>query len=201
MFGFKNPADAASPYYSQIPGATSPYFDPYINAGKNAIPGLEGQYKGLMGDPGGMMNKFGESYKESPGMKFAIQQALQASGNAAAAGGMAGSPQHSQQNMQLANDIASQDYNNWMQNALGLYGQGLTGSQGLAGMGLNAGKSQADMIAQALAAQANNAYEGQAAENENTNSWFNKAGQLAGAGAGFAVGGPFGAYLGAQAFS
>src|ERR1700690_1331158 len=104
MFGFKNPADAASPYYGQIPGQTNPYFEPYFNNGVNSGKTLNDQYSGLMNDPGGMMNKFGESYKESPGMKFAIQQALQASGNAAAAGGMAGSPQHEQQNMQLAND-------------------------------------------------------------------------------------------------
>ena len=174
MFGFKNPADAASPYYSQIPQQTNQFYQPYFNAGTNALPGLEEQYGGLMNDPGGMLNKFGQSYQQSPGLNFAIQQALQGSGNAAAAGGMAGSPQHSQQNMQLASDIASKDYNNWLGQAIGLYNSGLTGQQGLANMGQQAGQQNADMISQALAAQANIAYNGQAAQNENTKRFMGR---------------------------
>ena len=84
------------------------------------------------------MNQMGKSYQESPGLKNQIAQAMQGSGHAAAAGGMAGSPQHEQQNMQLSSDIASKDYNNWMQNALGLYNSGLSGQQGMAVMGQKA---------------------------------------------------------------
>ncbi len=189
--GGKNPADASKPYYDQIPGATNPYFQPYFNNGINAGQNLEGQYSGLMNDPGGMMNKFGESYKESPGMKFAIQKALQASGNAAASGGMAGSPQHSQQNMQLANDIASQDYNNWMDKALGLYGKGLSGNEQFYNTGANAGKNQADFIAQTLAQQGNAAFNGQAQKNKNqADLWGNIFTGIGNAGSG----GLFGAF-------
>lgn len=188
--GGKNPADKAMPYYNQIPGQTNQYYQPYFEAGTSTLPGLQQQYGALTSDPGSMMNKFGESYKSSPGLEFAIQQALQASGNAAAAGGMAGSPQHQQQNMQLANDIASQDYNNWMNNALGLYGAGLSGQQGLAGMGQTAGQNQADMIAQTLAQQGNLQFQGQAQKNKNQSDLFGNLFK----GAGMALGGPYGAF-------
>lgn len=191
--GGKNPADAAMPFLNQIPGQTNQFYQPYFNAGTNALPQLQQQYSGLTSDPGAMMNQFGQSYQQSPGLNFAIQQALGASGNAAAAGGMAGSPQHEQQNMQLANDIASQDYNNWMNNALGLYGAGLQGQQGLANMGQQAGQSNADMIAQTLAQQGNLAFQGQAQKNKNQNSAIGSLFGLAGAAMG-APTGTFGAF-------
>lgn len=177
--GGKNPADAANPYIGQIPGATSPYFDPYFQAGKGQLPGLQDIYKKLLGDPGAFMNKIGEGYKESPGLKNQIAQAMQGAGHAAAAGGMAGSPAHEQENMQLASDISSKDYNNWMQNALGMFGSGLSGSQGMAGMGQKAGSDMASMIAQALSQQGAYAYQGQAGQNQNQNSlWSNILGGL-----------------------
>jgi hypothetical protein len=102
---------------------------------------------------------------------------MQRSGHAAAAGGMAGSPQHEQQNMQLSSDIASQDYNNWMGNALGLYNQGLSGQQGMAGMGQNAGNNMANMIAQMLAQQGNSAFAGQNQQNQGMMDWVKLFGQ------------------------
>src|SRR4029077_19140922 len=115
LFGGKksNPANAGMPYLNQIPGMTSPYFQPYINAGQEAIPNLQGQYNELLQGPGNKLNQIGQDYQQSPGLQFAIQQALQGAGHAAAAGGMAGSPQHEQQNMQLASHLADQDYYNW----------------------------------------------------------------------------------------
>jgi hypothetical protein len=171
IFG-KNPADAASAYTGQIPGAVSPYLNPYFEAGKGAIPSLQEQYKQLLSDPGGFMNKLAGSYKESPGLQHNIAQAMQAGGHAAAAGGMAGSPQHEQQNMEAATDISSKDYNQYMQNMLGLYGQGLSGQQGMAGMGQQAGQSMADLISQALNQQGAYAYQGQAGRNQNRSSIF-----------------------------
>jgi len=73
MFGGKNPADSAMPYLNQIPGQTQKYQQPWLQAGQNQLPGLQDQYSQLMNDPGGRMNKIGESFKESPGFKFAMQ--------------------------------------------------------------------------------------------------------------------------------
>lgn len=192
--GGKNPADSALPYLDKIPGQTLPYMQPYFEAGTGALPGLQDQYKNLLGDPGGFMNKIGGSYQQSPGFKFALQQALQSGGNAAAAGGMAGSPMHQQQNMEVATGLANQDFGNWMQNALGLYGQGLHGQQDLAHMGQQSGQSIADMIAQTLAQQGNLAFQGQAQKNQNQSDLFGNI--FKGIGAIGGMGRPFGAFSG-----
>lgn len=173
LFGNKsNPADIANQYIGQIPGQTKQYYDPYFQAGVGQLPQLQGQYQGLMNNPGGKLNEIGQSFQQSPGFKFAMQQALQGAGHAAAAGGMAGTPQHEQQNMQLATDLANQDYYNWLQGATGLYGQGLQGSQGLAQMGQQAGQSYADQLAQTLAQQGRYGYEGAAQRNQNRGNAF-----------------------------
>jgi hypothetical protein len=119
----------------------------------------------LIRDPSGRLNQIGAGFQQSPGFQFALQQALQGAGHASAAGGMAGSPQHEQQNMGLATNLANQDYYNFMDRALGLHGQGLQGMQGIAGMGLSAGKSLSDLIAQALAQRGAYEYAGNASQN------------------------------------
>ena len=168
--------DAANPYISQIGKQAGQYYDPYIQGGQNAMGSLQDQYSSLLGSPGQKLNEIGSNYQQSPGFKFALQQALQGAGHAAAAGGMAGSPQHSQQEMQMASDIASQDYNKWLEQATGLYGQGLTGQQGMAGMGLQAGTNQSNLVAQQLAQQAQLAAEGQKEKNQNWGNAFSNIG-------------------------
>lgn len=190
--GGKNPADSAMPYLTKIPGQTQQYQQPWFQAGQNMIPGLTDQYNQLMNDPSKRLNDIGAGYKESPGFKFAMQQALQGGNHAAAAGGMAGSPQHEQQNMQLANDIASQDYNKWLDNALGLYGQGLSGGQNISNQGQQSGQNIADMIAQTLAQQANLSFQGQAQRNQNQGDLFGNIAKGAGSLAAFNPWGIFG---------
>lgn len=177
--GGKNPADAANKYLNQIPGQAGQYLQPWMNAGQNALGPLQEQYNSLLGSPGDKLNKIGESYQQSPGFKFALDQALAAGNRSAAAGGMAGSPAAQQQNMATATGLANQDYNNWMQNALGLFGQGLSGEQGLAQMGQQSGQSMSDLIAQQLAQQAQLSYAGQASKNQ-SNPWGNILGGIGG---------------------
>jgi hypothetical protein len=166
MDDYKNPAEEAMPYFNQIPGQLDKYLSPYINAGNRALPGLEGQYGKLLNDPGGMLNKIGQGYQQSPGFQFALQQALQGARHAAAAGGMAGSPQHEQQSMGIATNLANQDYNSWIQNALGMYGHGLGGEENIYNVGARAGMGMGEDMASMLANQAKLAYEGQNAENQ-----------------------------------
>jgi hypothetical protein len=150
----KNPYRDANNYIGQIPGETNKYYDPYFQAGKGALDQLGGQYGDLLSNPGQKLNDIGSQYQQSPGFKFALEQALQGAGHAAAAGGLAGSPEHEFQNQSIATGLANQDYNNWLGQATGLYGQGLQGAQGLSQLGFNAGNAQADSISQALAQQA-----------------------------------------------
>lgn len=179
LFGHnKNPADATKPYYEQMGREAHNNFNPYIQAGQGAIHPLQEQYSQLLGGPGGKLNQIGMDYKQSPGFQFALDQALGANNRSAAAGGMAGSGQANQNAMATATGLASQDYNNWMQNALGLYGQGLSGQQGMMNQGFNASSQLNDSIQQQLAQQANAAYHGQNYENQNS-PWAN-VGKIAG---------------------
>ena len=162
--GQKNPADAANKYFNQIPGQTKQYYQPYMEAGKGAMSDLQNQYKDLLG--GGVYDKLGAGYKESPGYQFKLKQALGAGGNAAAMGGMLGTPQHQEQAMDTANGLASQDFNDYLGKQMGLYGLGLQGTQGLNQMGYNANSDYGSMLANLLGQQGQYAYAGQAGKNQ-----------------------------------
>jgi hypothetical protein len=165
MFSFLNPSENANKYLKKIPSLVSDQLSPYINAGNNQISALEKQYSQLMQTPGQMLNSIGQSYQQSPGFNFALQQALQGANHAAAAGGMAGSPQHQYQNMQIGTNLANQDYNDWLQKALGLYGTGISGSQDMYHTGYNASDSLARYLKDTLESQASNAFSGKSSLN------------------------------------
>lgn len=116
MFGDDDDGgQGAGGYLGQISQMLPKYFEPYQE----------------MLDPGKLMGKIGGGFKSSPGYQFSLGQALKGVGQASAAGGMAGSPMQQQQAAGAAQGLASQDYGNYMQRALGLYGQGAQGYRGL----------------------------------------------------------------------
>ncbi len=182
--GGSNPADAAAKYLNQIPGTLKPYYDPYIGAGKTAMDTLMPQFQGLIKDPTALMNAIGQTYKASPGYQYNVDQATNAANQAAAAGGMVGSPAEQEELAKRISGIASQDYNNYLQTGLGQYGMGLQGMQGINQMGFNASTGLAENLANALMSQANLSYAGQANQNQmagNKSSGFGSAlGALAG---------------------
>lgn len=188
MMDFDNPAEAGMPYLDQIRPILEKYLGPYHEAGMRQLPGLENQYGRLTSDPGGFLNQIGGGYQQSPGFQFALKQALQSTNHGAAAGGMFGTPQHDFQNMEVATGLANQDYNHWLQNALGLYGRGLGGQEGLYNTGANASMNLGQDLASALGAQAQLAYEGQNAANKNRSAnvggLFGGLGNLFGGGIG-----------------
>lgn len=172
MGGYKNPAKAANGFMDQIPDELKKYMQPYMDAGTNSIGTLNHNYDDLLNHPGDKVNEIGSSYHQSPGFQFALQQALQGGDHSAAAGGMAGSPMHEQENMTLATNLGNQDYNNYLQNALGLYGKGLSGQENMFNTGASTSQSMSEDLASTLAQKAKLAYEGQNAENEhNGGSW------------------------------
>jgi hypothetical protein len=179
----------ASPmsYLQQIPGQISPYYQPFINAGTGAMSNLEGQYGDLINNPGAKFNQMGESFQQSPGFNWQMQQALQGANHAAAAGGMAGSPEHEQNNEQVANDLANQDYYNYMDHVTGLYGEGLHGEQDLMHQGYNATTSLTDQIAQMLSQEARMQYGTEMGKKSAQSSIFGDIAQGAATGAGYAL--------------
>jgi hypothetical protein len=158
------------PTLQQIPGTITPYYQPYIDAGSGALSQLSGQLGNLVGDTGGVYNRLAEGYKESPGFKRSLEQALMAGTAAQAAGGMAGSPLHQQQNMGIASDIASKDFQNYLQNQMGLYGMGIQGLGGLSNLGYGAASGLADNLGSGLSQQAAMNYADQLYRNQQKSS-------------------------------
>lgn len=156
----EDPSKKANKYLKKIPGTVSPYYDPYINAGKESLGTLKDQYSKLLSNPGEFYNELGEGYKKSPGFDFALKQALGGASNAAAAGGMAGSPMHEQWAMDTSSDLASRDFDRYMQDVMGLYGKGLGGEEGLFQTGYGASDTLAKLLAGNLGDQASNAASG-----------------------------------------
>lgn len=168
--GGKNPYDAASGHFNQIPKQIKPYLDPYINAGRAALPQLTGEYNNLINNPGAKLNAIGQNYQESPGYQWQKNQALQAATNAQAAGGMAGSGQHQQYAGEIATQLANQDYYNYLSKALGLYGAGLGGLGDINKMGYGASEDMASALYNNQMNQGNLAFAGQAAQNQSKGS-------------------------------
>lgn len=182
IFGSKsNPANAAMPYLNQIGPTMSPYYQPYINQGQQSLGMLSQQYGEDITNPGGVMSSIGAGYQASPGYEWQVQQGTEAGNNAAAAGGYVGTPMHQQQQSEMEQGIANQDYYNYLNHALGIYKGGLQGESGLNQMGYNASNELAQSLAQALMSQAGLAYSGQENQNQSQRGLL---GGLVGAGLG-----------------
>lgn len=164
--GGDNPYDAARSSYDKIPGTISPYYNPYIQAGQGALGQLQGQYGSLLNDPSAFYNKMASGYSQSPGFQWQLGQGMNAANNAAAAGGMLGSPQHQQQAATMAEGLANQDFMNYLRSTMGMYGMGLEGMQGLNTMGYGASNELAQSLANALMSQGNLSFAGTAAQNQ-----------------------------------
>ena len=189
---YKNPADSAMPYLDKIPGTITPYFQPYISAGKDSMSTLMDQYNQLLSNPSDMLNKVGEGYQKSPGYDYQLREGLDAANKAAAAGGMLGTAAHQQDATQVAQDISNKDFEQWLQHALSLYGRGLSGEEGINQMGFNASTGLADDLAANLGNQAGTAYQSTANQNAANGDFMKFLSQ----GLGYAMGGPMGGMAG-----
>jgi hypothetical protein len=179
-----NPAYAANQQLDKIPGQVNPYYQPYINRGQQAGDQLTGQYNQMTGNPGELYASLGKGYQESPGYQFKLQQALNAQGNASARGGMLGTPQDQQYSGQIAHDLSNQDFEDYMNHVLGIYGAGQAGQQQQQQQGFDASKGYGDILGNIGGQKAQNSFAGQDFMNQNNKTnWgniFSGAGQAAG---------------------
>ena len=180
--GSKDPMKEANKYYDQIPGMMKPYYDPYVQAGQHQIPGLVMMNILISAkDPGSIIARLAGGYQKSPGYNFQLGEGERAIGNAAAAGGMAGTAQHQQQAGTMANNLANQDFQQYLQQAMGLYGRGLGGKEGLMDQGYKAGSSLSENLAQLLGRKGDLAYKERAfldKQKNNNGMWNNIFGGL-----------------------
>lgn len=194
--GGKSPMNSANKYLDQIPGIGHQGYDPYVEAGMDATGRTKSQYESLMNDPTGFINKLMEGYKPSEGYNYQKELLQRELGNTAAAGGIAGSPLDQENQGQAIQKLLSGDMQQFLQNALGIYGRGLSGEEGIAGRGFDASKQLTDLLGGALNQQGGLAFQDQQQKNKNKSDLWKMFGQALGTGAGFAVGGPFGAAIG-----
>lgn len=188
-FLFDDPSKAAQPYLNKIPGTITPYYQPSINAGNQALPGLQAQYGQMMNDPNGIISRLGAGYHQSPGYQFKLGQGESAINNAQAAGGMLGTPQHQQMAGDLAEKLSNEDFQNYLNSVLGVYQGGIQGNQGLYNSGLASSSELANALAMTMMNQGNLAYSGVQGQNNMTGGIIN---DIFGLYKGFNAGSPMG---------
>lgn len=149
-----DPYKDAGKYLNQVPDIYKKYLGPYAQEGINDLPFLRSQYGQLVNDPGGFIDRMGAGYKESPGFKYNVQEATRAANQAAAAGGMLGTPAEQAALAKRVSGMASQDYNDYLNHVLGAYGQGLSGYGHLEDQGFDASGQMANSLANYLASRA-----------------------------------------------
>lgn len=131
MFPFyKDPGKAANPYLDAIERDSISRFKPYTD-NSSIGPGLTDQYGRMASDPVGSMEAIRGQYKQGAGHKRALYDAMMAGDNAAAAGGMAGTPMHQNQRMEDIAGINDQYERAWTRDAMDNQRYGMQGQQGM----------------------------------------------------------------------
>lgn len=183
----EDPSKRANKYMSQIPGVGQKYYNPFIQSGQKAGSTLEGEYGKLM-NPSQFMDDIMSHYNESKGATYEKNELGRGIGATAAAGGFAGTPEHQKEYADMASGVMSKDMQQYLQNALGIYGTGLAGNQDFYNKGFDASGKEADLEGGSLASQGGMAFQQASQTNASRDSFMNalmKAlGQAAGAGAG-----------------
>jgi hypothetical protein len=177
---FDDPSQAASPYYDQVASTITPYYNPFIDAGTASLGSLQEQLRRMYEDPTSITGDIGSHYQASPGYQYNVDQATQAAMNGAAASGQAGSPAMQQALAGQISGMASQDYNQYMNQNLGLYQAGVSGLDDLTHLGYQASNELAQSLAAALMNQGNLQYAGAQSQNANTAGLFGAMGSAFG---------------------
>lgn len=182
----QNPANAAQPYLQQIPGVGHQYYDPYIQQGQQAGQTLQSEY-GKQLDPATFMNHLMEQYKPSEAYQGRQDDLMKQMAAVAGQGGYAGTPMAQRQYGEQANRIMSEDQQQYLQNALGIYGQGIEGTQDFYNKGYGASGSMADLLGSNLNQQGSAAFQGQGQQNQQRQDLMKALAQMLGGGMGFAT--------------
>ena len=198
--GGEDPSAAANRYLKQVPGVGHKYYDPFIGSGKKAGGILEGEY-GKMLSPTSFIDEIMKHYSESPGEQYEKNELGRGIGATAAAGGYAGTPEHQKFYGDMASKLMSGDMQQYLQNALGVYGAGIGGEHDIYSKGYDASGSLADMLGGTLGSQAGLAFQNSSQNNANRSGFLNAIAKALSTGAGAYFGGAPGAAVGSKLFS
>ena len=165
--GIVNPAQQAMPYLNQVPGIGKQYHEPFIQSGQEAQKVTRPIYERMAQDPAAFLNALMEGYTPSRGYQTREKVLSQALRNSAAQGGYAGTPYAMNQQGELINDLMSGDQQQFLNNLMGIQGQGMGGLEGMVGRGHQSSSNLADYLGNALTQQGSLAFQGQAQQNQN----------------------------------
>lgn len=161
-------SDTDGKTYKAIEEQALKYYEPYMQAGATALPTVMDEYAMLINDPGSFWASLGSGFTESPGYQYQYNEAMNASNQAAAAGGMAGTQSHQQYSSAVASDLAAQGYTNYMDDMMMLYKMGLVGMEDLNKMGYDANVAMATSMGNLSTSMAKMAYGAAAMKNRAT---------------------------------
>lgn len=195
--GGDNPYDEALDLYSyeDMENMLNEYYGPWREAGLRALPTMEEQMMMLLYSPEAINQMMGSTYEQSPGYDYQMQESMNAANSAAAAGGMLGTPSHQNTAMTQSQNIANQDYWQYVNHLTDLYTKGLGIGTDINQMGYNASSAMAQDLSRFMAAQTGLTAQAGAYDAQSMNQMWSALG----AGLGFAFGGPAGAAGGAAA--
>lgn len=136
--GYNNPASSGQSYLDKIPGYVDTYMQPYINMGQTAGGIAQGQYAQMASDPTQFYNDIYDTYEPSSYYQYQSDQLGQEQANTAAAGGFSGTTNDQNAQMTTQNALLNQDWNQYLNQVLGIQGSGLQGEQQMYNTGFNA---------------------------------------------------------------
>ena len=164
---WSNPASAAMPYLQKIPSTITPYYQPYIDTGLQAMNQYFEQVSKLA-TPGGasdIYNQLGAGYSTSPGAQNAINTSTQQANQVAASSGMFGTPSEQAAVAGKTQAISYDDFNKYMSQMMGLYDTGLQGEKGLTELGYKSSSELASDLAKNLMSEAGLEFAGTQSKN------------------------------------
>ena len=188
-----NPANAAMPYYNQIPGMENNNYNPYIQRGNDAYNNSNPTINEMSSDPAGFLQKLMGGYTASKDYQMKNDAMTRSAGNSAAAGGMRGSLDDIKNQAGISDSLLGNDMQNWLTNVLGVQKTGLQGEQNLQNQGYNASNALTGDLSNVMGTQGSLAFQGQTNQNQNHSDMMSLLTKLGAGGAGWFFGGPQGA--------
>lgn len=176
---YQDPAASAQPYYEQMPQYIQSYTTPYINYGLQAGQQNASQFSQMAMDPANYYNDLYSTYEPSDYYQYQSDQMAKTASNTAAAGGFSGTESDIQKQTEQQNALLDADWQQYLNNVLGIQSTGLQGNQQLYNTGANESNIALDDYMNMLNSQAGLAYNSTQGQNAyNANMYNQQMGSL-----------------------
>jgi hypothetical protein len=156
--GEYDPAKKAEPYFDK----SREQYQPYAQQGQAAYNTRNPILNEMTQNPAEYLQKMMSGYQQSSGYQTNRDEALRAASATAAAGGRRGTPQDMENQAKIADTLSGNDMQRWLQNVMGIQGQGMTGLQDT----YNKGYEASGDIANTYSSQGGMQFQNQSQQNQ-----------------------------------